>query len=747
MTWPFDPSFTATRDRGQRELDDEPWSERGTLPGDEDEDPAIAWMRETWRSGELKRAPLSNAFYRLNESVGQNKVNNRQDVAKVQVLLDRAGSYDLTPTDGPTGYFGSSQHRAIMKYQGDNDLKVDGWLYPNGETIRTLESKLSENAGRPKPGPASPRSPTERAGATPTAPDHGSLSEVWARSVANAGTVHEPLVRWFESGVNSADRNHRALFSEFLDALRDKSPTMAQELARRANLSEPDREPTASPATDKTSTKRSKVNDTDGPTLGFFEKALPAPALTREYLERFRNRSGYPLVKTEEGDFELQDPDTGKALAVLSKDTAAGLVRSWDSYSDRIALLRIVGRTDIDAEEMFRVAEPFFSKVDSAEMGPTKAIGSAGRAGVLARIKMQQKLADGERAAFRKAAAAIDEGADRQQVLSQLRKDILDDMDADFTFLEFLADMAPVLGNLRSIRHAGNDFAEAREAQGWEEFAHAAGGVADVLGIVPGLNAIKMVGRGAVKMTPYGERVVADLALRRLERNFRDTSHKIDVKRLFGDVWNDVPDRAKRRVGFDANMALGAAGEAHFTALAKKADPDVEIQAIRRLTEQGLPEKRVYDFVKREVFDSIRQDIAGKFPSVMGRQIEPTAVRRIASEGKVGATDKTPRQRRFDGAVTTRQELAEEIGVDDVRDIRMFPEEIPAKLAIADFEERIPRLIRDRVVDRQTADALLRAFKKSYARGLTNVLIDDYVGLIARLVATAPHHGAFEPVQ
>ena len=107
----------------------------------EDDDPVIDRMRHAWRDGEFDEKPLPDDFYQLSDSVGQYKTNDRQDVAKVQVLLDRAGAYDLTSTDGPTGYFGSSQHRAITDYQRDNGLKVDGWLYPDGETVQTLRSQ------------------------------------------------------------------------------------------------------------------------------------------------------------------------------------------------------------------------------------------------------------------------------------------------------------------------------------------------------------------------------------------------------------------------------------------------------------------------------------------------------------------------------------------------------------------------------------------------------------------------------
>jgi hypothetical protein len=116
--------------------DNGPWDER--QPGLEDQDPVIDWMRKAWRNGEFDRAPLDPEFTALSDSVGPYKTNDRYDVAKVQLLLDRAGAYDLTPTDGPTGYFGASQHRATLDYQRDNNLAIDGLIHPGGETLHLL---------------------------------------------------------------------------------------------------------------------------------------------------------------------------------------------------------------------------------------------------------------------------------------------------------------------------------------------------------------------------------------------------------------------------------------------------------------------------------------------------------------------------------------------------------------------------------------------------------------------------------
>ncbi len=77
-------------------------------------------------------------LFRLTGSVGMTASNNRRDVAKIEILMDRTGYLDLRQTDGPTGYYGERLKQAVEKFQKDHNLKKDGLVRPQGETIRKL---------------------------------------------------------------------------------------------------------------------------------------------------------------------------------------------------------------------------------------------------------------------------------------------------------------------------------------------------------------------------------------------------------------------------------------------------------------------------------------------------------------------------------------------------------------------------------------------------------------------------------
>jgi len=74
----------------------------------------------------------------LQADVGRNGRNHRADVARLEALLGATGYLDLEATEGPTGYFGKRTGDAVRRFQKDHDLRVDGEVKPNGETVRTL---------------------------------------------------------------------------------------------------------------------------------------------------------------------------------------------------------------------------------------------------------------------------------------------------------------------------------------------------------------------------------------------------------------------------------------------------------------------------------------------------------------------------------------------------------------------------------------------------------------------------------
>lgn len=75
--------------------------------------------------------------------VGREGENERFDVALIETLLAKTGFFDLAPTGGPTGYYGSDLDDAIRRFQKTANLKVDGLVNPGGPTLSALKTKFA----------------------------------------------------------------------------------------------------------------------------------------------------------------------------------------------------------------------------------------------------------------------------------------------------------------------------------------------------------------------------------------------------------------------------------------------------------------------------------------------------------------------------------------------------------------------------------------------------------------------------
>ncbi|MBF0167103.1 MAG: peptidoglycan-binding protein [Alphaproteobacteria bacterium] len=88
----------------------------------------------------------NEGWFSLDAPVGPHPAPNRRpDVLRVETLLGKAGDYDITRTDGPTGWWGSRAEGAVRTYQKRKGLKVDGLLNPGGPTIASLEGDLADS--------------------------------------------------------------------------------------------------------------------------------------------------------------------------------------------------------------------------------------------------------------------------------------------------------------------------------------------------------------------------------------------------------------------------------------------------------------------------------------------------------------------------------------------------------------------------------------------------------------------------
>lgn len=100
------------------------------------------------------RPRLEGALKKFDKTVLEiSQPNRREDVIKVETILGNTGHHDLSRTDGPLGWWGERQEKAVKAWQGDNGLKVDGLLKPNGPTISSLKKSTGGLLGGFKPRP------------------------------------------------------------------------------------------------------------------------------------------------------------------------------------------------------------------------------------------------------------------------------------------------------------------------------------------------------------------------------------------------------------------------------------------------------------------------------------------------------------------------------------------------------------------------------------------------------------------
>lgn len=91
-------------------------------------------------------------YFQLSGSVGRDGVNDRADVVRAQTLLAHGGYFDVTRTEGPTGWYGKPLELAIRDFQQDRGLARDGVMLPGGETVTALREAYGPAfAGRTLP--------------------------------------------------------------------------------------------------------------------------------------------------------------------------------------------------------------------------------------------------------------------------------------------------------------------------------------------------------------------------------------------------------------------------------------------------------------------------------------------------------------------------------------------------------------------------------------------------------------------
>lgn len=96
-------------------------------------DPRFPAFQQAWREGKPFEDLLGEGPFGLKARIAGNGGDNwRPDVAKVQVLLNKAGYHTVASEEGPNGYHSRALDDDIRRFQRDNKLAVDGKLSSAG---------------------------------------------------------------------------------------------------------------------------------------------------------------------------------------------------------------------------------------------------------------------------------------------------------------------------------------------------------------------------------------------------------------------------------------------------------------------------------------------------------------------------------------------------------------------------------------------------------------------------------------
>ncbi len=124
-----------------------------------------ALNRELLRVNKIntKKSNLFAPLLNLSAPVGNNKINHNQDVQQVQRGLGSLSFASEAKLFEPSGIIDRETVDGVLDFQKQNDLRVDGFLNPEGETetalnkaLTTLNEKSGEDDGENQEAPEDP---------------------------------------------------------------------------------------------------------------------------------------------------------------------------------------------------------------------------------------------------------------------------------------------------------------------------------------------------------------------------------------------------------------------------------------------------------------------------------------------------------------------------------------------------------------------------------------------------------------
>lgn len=480
----------------------------------------------------------------------------------------------------------------------------------------------------------------------------------------------------------------------------------------------------------------------------------PAARLDADGIETFRKKSGYSFTRSEDG-YTLTSP-SGQELFDLADEDAAELARQWNpEIARQIQMIGLIWRDDLKPAEKRALLEEF---IDVGEADAGRVLNKSEYAAHIAK-SAERNIARRRLMAFDTLAEAMERGASDEEIgtlLGEFHAAMLPEVLGPQRFVrELMLDLAPLLGNIRSVRHLQNDIAEVDEAietGDWSDAALASGmAILDFVGILPGGNLVKeggkLTGSGIIRAVPHLDALLAERTIRRFKAQWEFPKGPVPgAKEFFGEKALDGLTESQIRSldGLIRNRFGIAGGENYLWTLGKRMDPTLDPNIDEQFSVplngvlDAISETRKYDL--RATFAS---DVLSEQNALLGRlgkwvvgargQNEQGSLLPSVFELKTGDLFKPPRERIPDDYFKGNFEEAAEKGFRSVEDLRMHIEDIPMEFILVDFPRHLNKHVRKGKLSPGEKDLLLLAMNRMYANGILGIPLDKYATLLARL--------------
>ena len=485
---------------------------------------------------------------------------------------------------------------------------------------------------------------------------------------------------------------------------------------------------------------------------------MPTVFLEKPDFEEF-NSNNSDGVRAVQGDDEVSfGLGDGPAFLTLPDDAAAVLVRNWDDFKPRLGLLSRLFAEDLPPEDMRRLIEAeVYKDIPESERGKPTAMKPDGTMYAFddpyggERFMAQMRMR-----AFDELVEGIRGGATDEEItglIGDFQQIMLPELMGVGRFLrEFVKDIIPGLNNVRSGIHFWNDLIEIEEEWKEGDVTGLAGNslllVLDGLGMIPIVGSayapvrsgLKKGARAVGKAAPRLDALVAQAQVWKHARQWSNLDHKIDPLRIFGPTVKNLPPDVVKALGRKANWIVGGASQGYLQGLLRRMDPAAraEVTIANHDIVPGATMGRRYDMAARDATAILIEDIAGW----LGHRFGDFRAQLNHFEFKAGGGIKARSQELIDNFANAHPgQLLERGGapVTNVRDIRIFPQQIPIEYAIADAGTRLGQLVNRGVIDEVTSVALLNGMIAESKRGTKLIGLFDYAGMFVNLLAAGSH--------